>query len=463
MYIYHAVVIGEIDIFAPLIKINHMRYFLALFLLPFCITLSFSQKELLQSGPMLGYAEMREVAIWVQTKSPAKVQIAYWNKAGGGDTLLTDAVQTEKLTAYTAKLIADRVEPGQEYLYQLRIGGKAVSLPYPTEFQTIPLWQWRTDPPVFTVAAGSCTYVNETQYDRPGRPYGGDYQIFSAIHEKRPDVMLWLGDNIYLREVDWNTRTGILHRNTHTRSLSELQPLLASTHHYAIWDDHDFGPNDSDGSFVHKDLSLEAFKLFWANPSFGVNGQAGITSAFQWGDIDFFLLDNRYFRSSNDRKTGNSQILGEAQIEWLISALKFSRSPFKMVAVGGQVLNSAPVFENFSSHHAAEREYLLKRIEEEQIKGVIFLTGDRHHTELSCWKGKSGIVVYDFTVSPLTSSAARTTPDEPNIYRVPGTFVNQRNFALMEFSGARTARELTLKVLDISGKELWSRNLKPGE
>jgi alkaline phosphatase D len=427
------------------------------------ITKLVAQSELLQSGPMVGYSEMREVAIWVQTKVAAKVQIAYWNKAGKSDTLVTDAFQTEKINAYSAKLIVDRVEPGQKYGYRLSINGKSLTFPYPTEFQTLPLWQWRTDPPAFTVAAGSCTYVNEDPYDRPGRPYGGSYEIFRAIHEKRPDMMLWLGDNIYLREVDWNSRTGILHRNTHSRSLPELQPLLASTHNYAIWDDHDFGPNDADGSFVHKDLTLEAFKLFWANPSFGINGEQGITSQFQWGDIDFFLLDNRYFRSSNDRKTGKSQILGEAQIEWLISALKFSRSPFKMVAVGGQVLNSAPVYENFSNKHAAEREYLLKRIEEEQIKGVIFLTGDRHHTELSRWQGKSGIVVYDFTISPLTASAARTGPEEPNIYRVQGTFVNQRNFALMEFSGVRTARALTLKVLDVEGNELWTKHLKAGE
>ena len=50
--------------------------------------------------------------------------------------------------------------------------------------------------------------------------------IFSkAMHAQRPDLMLWLGDNTYLREVDWYTRTGFIHRYTHTRSLPELQPL----------------------------------------------------------------------------------------------------------------------------------------------------------------------------------------------------------------------------------------------
>jgi alkaline phosphatase D len=193
-----------------------------------------------------------------------------------------------------------------------------------------------------------------------------------------------------------------------------------------------------------------------------VNGQKGITSAFQWGDIDFFLLDNRYFKSSNRRTTGERQILGEAQIEWLISALAFSQAPFKMVAVGGQVLNSAAVFENFSKY-PAERELLLKRIEEEKIKGVIFLTGDRHHTELSKLVNKAGNSVYDLTVSPLTSGVTRVTPDEPNIYRVADTFITQRNFATLEFTGKRIARVLTIRIFDVEGKELWNKVIKAGE
>ncbi len=440
-----------------------MRYAVLLFVFLSSFAPLRAQHPLLQSGPMVGYSEMLEVMLWVQTKAPAKVQIAYWNIAAPADTLLTDPVATQKHSAYTAKLLADRVQPGNTYGYQLRIDGKPVSLPYPTRFQTLPLWQWRTDPPDFTIATGSCTYVNDPPFDRPGRPYGGDYQIFDAIYRKQPVAMLWLGDNTYLRESDWNTRTGILYRNTHTRSLPELQPLLASAHHYAIWDDHDFGPNDSDGSFAFKELTLEAFQLFWPNPSFGAAGQKGVTTFFQWGDIDFFLLDNRYHRSSNYRKTGKAQILGDAQIEWLINALAFSRAPFKMVAVGGQVLNSANVHENFSNHPSGERELLLKRIEEEKIKGVVFLTGDRHHTELSKLVNKAGNAVYDLTVSPLTSGAARTQPDEPNIYREEGTFVNQRNFATLEFSGPRTGRMLTLRIFDVNGVELWKREIKAGE
>ena len=266
-----------------------MRYCFSFLLTCLFINLTSGQSSLLQSGPMLGYSEMKEVLLWVQTTDEADVQFAYWEKGQAKSSpKLTAKTRTASTNAYTAKLIADQVEPGRTYNYELRINGKAVTLPYPTTFNTQVLWQYRTDPPNFTVALGSCTYINEEAYDRPGRPYGGQYEIFTSIYEKSPDAMIWLGDNTYLREVDWYTMEGIQDRYTHDRSVKEMQPLLASTHHYAIWDDHDFGPNDSDRSFIHKDKTLKTFSDFWGNPTYGLPGQKGITSAFKYNDVDFF-------------------------------------------------------------------------------------------------------------------------------------------------------------------------------
>jgi alkaline phosphatase D len=311
------------------------------------------------------------------------------------------------------------------------------------------------------VALGSCSYINEPVYDRPNNPYGGDYQIFTNIHAKNPDAMLWLGDNLYLREADWYSRTGIMKRYTHSRSVAELQPLLASTHHYAIWDDHDFGPNDSDRSFIHKDKTLEAFRLFWGNPSVGLpHAEGGITSAFQWADMDFFLMDNRYFRTPNRRTTGEAVYFGETQLEWLIDALVASSAPFKFVATGGQVLNTEPVYENYARLAPEERAYLLGRIQEENIKGVIFLTGDRHHTEMSKYVNARGNAVYDLTISPLTSGAGSNRDDEHNLLREEGTLVLQRNFGLLSFSGPREERSLLIQVFDTEGEELWQRTIK---
>jgi alkaline phosphatase D len=423
-----------------------------------------AQQSLLQSGPMVGYSEMMEVMLWVQTNAPATVKIAYWEKDKPEVVKYTTTIKTSADKAFTAKLLADQVEPSKQYSYQVYINDQPLTFDYPTTFQTQVLWNWRTDPPNFKVALGSCTYVGEEQYDRPGNSYGGDYHIFTNIHQQRPDVMLWLGDNTYFREVDWYSQTGMFHRYTHTRSLPEMQPLLASTHHYAIWDDHDFGPNDSDRSFVHKGKAKKTFEYFWANPIYGIpQAPEGITSHFQWSDVEFFLLDNRYYRSPNDCKHCEATILGKPQLEWLIEALIFSKATFKVIAIGGQVLSDAAVYENYAYHHAAEREYLLRRIEEEQLRNVIFVDGDRHHTELSKITNKNGYTIYDFTVSPLTSGAAGSDA-EVNNNRVEGTFVKQRrNFGVMEFSGTKAERSLKLSVFDSNGQEIWTQTIKAEE
>jgi len=423
------------------------------------ITSLSAQRDLLQSGPMLGYSEMREVMLWVQTTEPARVQFAYWPQGEPKEVSYTRTYNTWKEEAFTAHLYADQVEPGTRYDYELLINGKTVKLDYPTTFQTQSLWQWRTDPPDFTFALGSCAYINEKVYDRPGTPYGDKYQIFESIHQKNPEMMIWMGDNIYLREVDWYSQNGIFKRYTHTRSLPEMQPLLASTHHYATWDDHDYGPNNSDRGFIHKEKTLEAFKLFWANPTYGLPGEAGVTTQFQWADVEFFMLDNRYFRTPDWRKTGDRTLIGEAQLQWLIDALVYSRASFKFVVIGGQVLSTAETrSETYLTFFPEERTRLLKMIEEEGLKNVIFLTGDVHHSELNQLKLANGNVLYDFTVSPFTAG-----PDKRDLPRngllVEGTIVQERNFGTIEVTGPRTDRTLTLRVFNSDGEELWMRTI----
>jgi alkaline phosphatase D len=243
------------------------------------------------------------------------------------------------------------------------------------------------------------------------------------------------------------------------RSTPELQPLLSSCANYAIWDDHDFGPNDANGNFPLKDLTLEAFKMFWANPSYGLPGcdGEGVTSQFQWGDIDFFMLDNRYHRVAAGIVGQQATILGENQINWLIQSLADSKAPFKMVVVGGQFLNPLDKFEVFNTV-PEERQKILDAIEKNNIKGVIFLTGDRHSAELSELTLNNGEKVYDLTVSPLTSRPYDTSK-EPNTLRVAGTQAAVRNFGTLDFSGKRGSRNLHITVRDSNGKMLWEKDI----
>lgn len=412
---------------------------------------------------MLGYVDMCEACIWVQTVEPDLVSI-HLHKKGSDSPEKIFEKETIGEYAHTSHIVLSQLEPGTAYEYAIHSKNDRTLNAAATDtfsFVTQALWQYRTDPPSFNVAAGSCAFINETEDDRPGEPYGGGYEIFESIVAKKPDAMLWLGDNVYLREVDFSSKAGIEHRYSHCRAVPEIQSLLRSCPNYAIWDDHDFGPNDSNGSFIHKDWTLDAFREFWANPSYGLPGKCsdnGITTQFQISDIEFFLLDNRYHRVAFDVKNAATPtILGEEQFNWLIASLKYSSAPFKIVAVGGQFLNTEKKYENFSNW-AEERQKILDAIQANNIKGVVFLTGDRHCGELSELKLGNGEMVYDLTVSPLTSKANDMTKEQ-NALRVAGTIIPERHFATLGFDGLKGKRVMTISVFDAKGKLKYNKKI----
>ncbi len=417
---------------------------------------AYAQAQVPINGPMPGHSDMMETTIWMQCQGPCSARLEFWDVNKPDSLLRTPVQDSEADRAHAMDFVMTPLLPGTTYGYRPVVNGAVVDVGQPLTFSTQPMWKFRTDPPAFTVAMGSCTYINEPAYDRPGKPYGDGYGIFNAIADQKPDLMVWLGDNVYTREPDWGSRTGFLHRYTHTRSNPDMQRLLRSTAHCAIWDDHDFGPNDGDASFVNAPLAREMFDLFWPNPTNGVPGVAGPTTAFSHADVDFFLMDDRTFRIPAKLKTGQPQLLGAAQLDWLIRALKYSDATFKLVAIGTQVLNTGDVFENYATI-PAERTELLRRIEEEGIKGVVFITGDRHFTELSELKLKDGRSVYDLTVSPLTSGPYE--PKETNTLRVDGTLVTERNFATLSFAGAKGSRTMTMRVFDGTGAQRWERTI----
>lgn len=421
-----------------------------------------AQNVTVQSGPMNGYANLQEAVIWLQLTGSADVFAeAYLPNTDLEVAARSNEVETSAGNAYTAKLYFHGLKAGITYPYRIFINGKPVTFDYPTQLTIPPQWSYRTDPPEFNMAMGSCAYINESAYDRPGKPYGGGYEIYKSIYKSKPDVMLWLGDNNYLRAGEWWTLKGIQHQYTHSRSLPEMQPLLATGQHVAIWDDHDYGPNDATGSWVNKDLALKTFKDFWVNYSYGYDDLPGITSAYRYADIDFILMDNRYYRTEQYQNPEKEHIFGEKQTQRLIDLLKFSKSPFKIVVTGGQFVNNAKVYENHANYEL-ERQYILDMLAEEDIKGVIFINGDRHHSEVSRLSLPNGNDVHEFTVSPLNSGANKNVT-ETNDNRIKGSLIQQRNYAVLNIKGAYRNRVLTLTYYDVNGEELFQFTLDSNE
>ncbi len=423
-------------------------------------------RDLLESGPMAGAAEMTETVIWVQTRRAAACQLRFWAGSDPARARLSKPIATAAEGDFIATFRLDRLAEGTEYAYELFIDGERIEVDHALRFKTKPRWRYRSDPPTVDFLIGSCSYVNEARYDRnPDKPYGGDHEIFTAMAAEKADFMVWLGDNIYYREPDWDSEAGLRRRNRHDRALPVLQAFLGSTNHYAIWDDHDFGPNDSDRTFRLRRESLEVFSDYWPGPSYGIAGTPGCFHRFDYGDVDLFLLDDRYHRSPNATPDDDSTkvMLGEEQLDWLIDGLTASTAPFKLVACGGQIVNPLVYFEGFGKF-PAERARLYDTIAARRIEGVVFLSGDRHHTELLKVTPFGGYPLYDYTSSPLTSGAGRLDREADNPARVEGTWVTgTRNYGRVRVDGPRGARKLTLSAHDKAGARLWSHEIGEDE
>ncbi|MCB0795695.1 MAG: alkaline phosphatase family protein [Flavobacteriales bacterium] len=406
------------------------------------------------NGPMPCHVDMLEANIWMQCHAPCKAYLRYWPTDHADRVYRTTTLTAEPEEGNTLHFRLGDLEPGTEYSYVPFIDGAEAELDGPLRFETQQQWRYRSDPPDVTIALGSCAYINETAHDRPGTPFGGDYQIFDAIASKSPDMMIWAGDNVYLRDPDWGSWSGYLHRYTHARSLQEIQGLLRSTKHYATWDDHDFGPNNADGAFVNSALARDAFRLFWTEPGSRFREDRGIAWSFSHGDADFFLVDDRSFRVPPELNTMPHTLFGRSQLDRLVQQLSSSTARFKFVVVGGQVLNPTAVHENFANY-TEERGELLERLDEENIHGVVFLTGDRHFTELSEMQLPGGNRLLEVTSSPLTAKAYPAEAAHP--LRVEGTLVEKRNFVLIKLQGPAEAREIRFEAYDRVGDLLWSR------
>ena len=437
------------------------KLFIALFLIV-STTLFAQPKNGIVSGPWAGNVELRNASIWVEVTPNVKAVAVNYTMAGG----------IPQLKKYTGELGKDfnplkielnGLEMNKTYSYTVLIDGKPIKTNYPTQFTTKELWQFRKPAPDFSFLTGSCSYFNEPIFDRPGKPYGGDSSIFETMANTPANFHLWLGDNWYTREVDYFTPWGLNYRASRDRSLPILQKFWASMPQYAIWDDHDFGPNDGNSSFVFKDESREVFKNYWLNPSYGENGK-GVYTKFSFSDVDFFLLDDRFFRdadnlpdSINGQPNTQKRMYGDEQLRWLQNALATSSATFKIIATGSQVLNPYSPYDCVRSF-PVDYSMLMKTITDNKINGVLFFTGDRHHSEVIKQERNGTYPLYDVTVSPYTSGTHKFSgPEKNNIARVFGLDEKQ-NFGKVSVTGKAKERVLKVDFIGTKGENLgqWS-------
>ena len=239
---------------------------------------------------------------------------------------------------------------------------------------------------------------------------------------------------------------------------------MASTPSYSIWDDHDYGPNNSDRTFKWRDETLDVFNHYWANPSAGTAETNGIFTTFQIADAAFFLMDDRYNRDPNDAEDRKA-MFGDGQVAWLKSKLKASTATFKVIANGNSMAvdgkNGRELWDNFGT----ERDDFLEWMFDEKISGVFFLAGDWHVGTLNrLYRPQDKYPIYELLSS---NASVRNRPINPPNSERPGghhqsasDFYRGYNFGLLTFSGDKGSRTVALQIVNDDGDVIVHRLLR---
>ncbi len=417
----------------------------------------------LLAGPMVSHTTDNSAVIWVETDRSAEVKVDYWASPGKKVPLVggTAKGRTSRTPPHTGVVEITGLRPRTQVRYGVFLDAEPVRSLTPQVFYTMPqVHPDSNDVPGFTVAFGSCV----SPARQPVQP------IWAEVAQHRPEAFLYIGDIGYMpgnadgygdnRSL---VRKAIAGYHREIRYLSGLRTLMATTPSYGIWDDHDYGPNNSDRTFRWREDSLDIYKRYWPNAGAGTTAVPGVFYSFQIADAEFFMLDNRYHRDPNeaeDRKT----MFGEGQLSWLKSRLKASSATFKVIASGGSVVVNEGRGERWAKF-ATERDDFLKWLFAKNITGVFFICGDWHIGTLNrLYRPEDTYPLYEL----LSSNAGiRTEPFSRMITDRSGGH-NQSaapqfrgyNFGVLRFSGERGERVVKLQIIDEHGEVQVHRRLK---
>ena len=162
------------------------------------------------------------------------------------------------------------------------------------------------------------------------------------------------------------------------------------------------------------------------------------------------MLDARFHAS-------DSSMLGEGQTKWLKEKLEASTANFKFIVSGTQILCDNPGGEDLGDF-ANSKADLLGFLKEKNIKGVIFLSGDRHYGELLKLEREGAYPLYEMTSSPLTS-LVNSGYTKINPLRLPETLVLDLNFGKVYLLGQGENRRCRLELRDRAGEFFWQQDI----
>lgn len=282
--------------------------------------------------------------------------------------------------------------------------------------------------------------------------------IWKQIWRQSPDLFFFIGDNVYADrfigpyvgpapdQTIWRRYVNQW-LSIDVYRMKSLIPVLAT------WDDHDYGKNDGDASFLHKKESTKIFRDFFPQskiPGVYETGP-GVSAHLKAFGRDFFLMDNRSFRSKQPESHW-----GAKQETWLLQNLSASNRP-SFIFDGTQFFGGyVPQKESFQSDHPNQFQAFLTSLKKIESP-VVFISGDAHLTELmEIPSSILGYSTYELTTSGIHAKIFERWGKHPNPFQIAGND-KKFNYALVDLTNDLNTFEVA--VYSLNEEKLYSRKL----
>ncbi|MCU0797935.1 MAG: alkaline phosphatase family protein [Akkermansiaceae bacterium] len=267
-----------------------------------------------------------------------------------------------------------------------------------------------------------------------------------TIAEIKPDVFIWMGDNVYGDTLDMEVLKGkyqVARENPSYAKIRQTSKILGT------WDDHDLGANDAGKEFPKKVESQNLLLDFLDVPATSPRRkQEGVYHVADFGPpgkmVRVILLDTRYFR---DPVGSDGEMLGEAQWKWFEKMLVESEAQVNVVVSSIQVLSAEHRWEKWANF-PKEMDRLMKLLARKDVPPVILLSGDRHVAEISVDREACAYPLYDITSSSLNLPLGEG--DEANEKR-EGRLFRPANFGSLSIDWAWEKPVVTACIRDADG------------
>jgi len=305
-----------------------------------------------------GAVTAESVRIKVKSTGSAPLALRLGSAETNGEgRVLAPAAVVPAGEAWVADYIVADLEPDTAYRFQVEaVEGR---------FRTFP-----AGPASFSLALGSCADT------------GSDHAVFHTVARHAPLFFLHTGDMHY-ENIAVNEEQSFHAAFDRVLASPAQSALYRQVPVVYIWDDHDYGPNNSDRTSPSREAARRAYRGAVPHYPLVVAEDGPIHHAFTVGRVRFILTDARSERAPPDMPEGPARsLLGAEQKAWLKAELLAARDTHALIVWVNTVpwIAAADPHEGIDrwSGFTTERAELAAFIEEHGITNLCMLSGDAH-------------------------------------------------------------------------------------